>query len=274
MDAQAKLSALRSTIGAYEGAAVAYSGGCDSAFLADVAHEVLGDRAVAVTAVSESLAPSELSAARALAAARGWRHVEIATHELSREEYRANAPDRCYHCKTELFGVLATMDLGVSEVLVGTNVDDQGDFRPGQRAARERHVRTPLLDVGLTKDEIRELSRERGLATWNKPASACLASRIAYGVEVTAGRLDRIARAEAFLHDLGLDEVRVRDHGELARIEVPLGAVSSLASDGVRGKVAAYLRELGFTYITLDLEGFRSGSMNLLLPTISRRRSP
>jgi pyridinium-3,5-biscarboxylic acid mononucleotide sulfurtransferase len=273
VDAHAKLEQLRSIIGAYDGAAVAYSGGCDSAFLADVAHEVLEHRAVAVTAVSESLAPAELDAARAVARERGWRHVEISTDELSRPAYRANAPDRCYHCKTELFSVLATLDLGVSEVLVGTNADDTGDFRPGQRAARERDVRAPMLDVGLTKDEIRSLSLERGLVTWNKPASACLASRIAYGVEVTASRLDRIAQAEAFLHGLGFAELRVRDHGELARIEVPLAAVERLASDGVRGKVAAFLRELGFTYITLDLEGFRSGSMNLLLPTISRRRA-
>lgn len=274
MSPQAKLEHVRSIIASYDGAAVAFSGGCDSAFLADVAHEVLGERAVAVTAVSESLAPSELAAARTLAAARGWRHVEIATRELDRDAYRANAPDRCYHCKTELFEVLADLDLGVGAVLVGTNVDDTGDFRPGQRAARERGVHAPLLDAGLTKEEIRALSRERGLATWNKPASACLASRIAYGVEVSAERLDRIAQAEAFLHSLGFDEVRVRDHGELARLEVPLDAVASLAADGVRGRVAAFLRDLGFIYVTLDLEGFRSGSMNLLLPTISRRRSP
>ena len=272
MDAHAKLDCLREIVAGYDGAAVAYSGGCDSAFLADVAHEMLGSRFVAVTAVSESLAPSELDSARALAAERGWRHVEVATHELESDAYRANAPDRCYHCKSELFSVLATLDLGVGEVLVGTNVDDTGDFRPGQRAARERGVRTPMLDVGLTKEEIRTLSRERGLATWNKPASACLSSRIAYGVEVTQERLDRIARAEALLHELGFPEVRVRDHGELARLEVPLDAVSRLAAADVRGRVAVFLRDLGFTYVTLDLEGFRSGSMNLLLPTISRRR--
>src|SRR5439155_27117011 len=143
---------------------------------------------------------------------------------------------------------------------VGTNVDDRSDFRPGQRAARERGVRAPILEAGLTKEEIRVLSRERGLATWNKPASACLASRIAYGIEVTAERLDRVARAEAFLRGLGVAEIRVRDHGDLARIEVDPEAIGMLAGDGVRANVAAFMRELGFTYVTLDMEGFRSGS--------------
>jgi uncharacterized protein len=153
---------------------------------------------------------------------------------------------------------------------VGTNLDDRSDFRPGQRAARERGVRAPLLEAGLTKTEIRSLSRERGLPTWDKPASACLASRIAYGVEVTAERLDRVGRAEAFLRSLGLTELRVRDHGDLARIEVPVAEVVRVASDQMRGRVASFMRDLGFSYVTLDLEGFRSGSMNEVLLSIGR----
>ena len=259
-----KLTCLRDLIGELDTAVVAYSGGADSAFLADVAHEVLGDRVEAVTAVSPSLAPDERGAAGKLAADRGWRFREVVTNEADRPEYVRNEGDRCYHCKTELFEVLAAL-FPDTPILVGTNVDDLGDHRPGAAAAREHDVRTPLLDAGLRKEEIRTLSRERGLATWDKPASACLASRIAYGVEVTPARLDRVGRAESFLRSLGLREVRVRDHGELARIEVPLGDVERLSTDPVRDRVAAFLRELGFSFVTLDMEGFRSGSMNAVL---------
>jgi uncharacterized protein len=264
MTSATKLAELRALLGGLDDAVVAYSGGADSAFLADVAHEVLGSRSEAVTAVSASLAPDERDAARALAAERGWRHREILTNEIERPEYVRNEADRCYHCKSELFDVLTAM-FPDSSILVGTNLDDTGDHRPGRVAATERGVRAPLLEAGLAKEEIRALSRERGLATWDKPASACLASRIAYGVEVTAERLDRVGRAESFLRSLGLRELRVRDHGDLARIEVPAVEVDRLASDPVRGQVAGFLRELGFVYVTLDLEGFRSGSMNAVL---------
>src|SRR6266540_3159285 len=230
---QGKLEHLRDIIGGLDAAIVAYSGGADSAFLADVAHEVLGDRAVAVTAVSPSLAPEEREAAGRIARQRGWRHEEVATLEIDR--------------------------------------DDSSDLRPGQKAAREQGVRAPLLEAELTKEEIRSLSRERGLPTWNKPASACLASRIAYGVEVTRERLDRVARAESFLRSLGLDQLRVRDHGDLARVEVPVTEVPRVASDQLRSAVADFLRGLGFAYVTLDLEGFRSGSMNAVLLDIGRR---
>ncbi len=272
MGAAAKLARLREDLSGLDGAIVAYSGGADSAFLADVAHETLGARALAVTAVSPSLAPDERASAESLAAERGWRHREVETNELERTGYVRNEADRCYHCKTELFEVLA--GLASSEgttVLVGTNLDDASDHRPGQVAAAERGVRAPLLDAGLTKEEIRALSRERGLATWDKPASACLASRIAYGIEVTAERLDRVGRAETFLRSLGFGQLRVRDHGDLARVEVPLDDVGRLASGDLRERVAAHLRELGFLYVTLDLEGFRSGSMNALLLEIGRR---
>ena len=269
-----KIERLRDLIAALPGAVVAYSGGADSAFLADVVHEVLGDRALAVTAVSASLAPEERDAARRLAQERGWRHREIRTNELARPDYVRNDADRCYHCKAELFETLAALvgSESGSTVLVGTNLDDTADHRPGQRAARDRGVRAPLLEAGLSKEEIRTLSRERGLETWNKPASACLASRIAYGVEVTAERLERVGRAESFLRSLGLSQLRVRDHGDLARIEVPLGEVSRIASDDVRSRVSSFLRELGFSFVTLDLEGFRSGSMNAVLLEIGRRR--
>ena len=268
-----KLERLRATLNDVPSAIIAYSGGADSAFLADVAHETLGERALAVTAVSPSLAPEERDAARALAAERGWRHREVQTFEGEREEYIRNAPDRCYHCKTELFSALAAL-VGAEPgtvVFVGTNLDDESDVRPGRRAALERGVRAPLLEAGLAKEEIRGLSRERGLSTWNKPASACLASRIAYGVEVTPERLDRVARAESFLRTLGLTQLRVRDHGDLARLEVPVEDVARLASDELRGRVASFMRELGFSYVTLDLEGFRSGSMNAVLLEIGRR---
>jgi uncharacterized protein len=268
-----KLECLRGIVAGVPSAIVAYSGGADSAFLADLAHELLGGRALAVTAVSPSLAPEEREAARALAAERGWRHREVQTFEGERDEYVRNAPDRCYHCKTELFSTLASLvdaEPG-TVVLVGTNLDDESDIRPGRIAALERGVRAPLLEAGLTKEEIRELSRDRGLSTWNKPASACLASRIAYGVEVTPERLDRVARAETFLRTLGLTQLRVRDHGDLARLEVPVAEVARLASDELRSKVASFMRELGFSYVTLDLEGFRSGSMNAVLLEIGRR---
>jgi len=235
---------------------------------------VLGfENAVAVTAVSPSLAPVELADARALAAERGWRHVEISTNELEREQYRANGPDRCYHCRSELFDVLGSLAtaVGVRCVAVGINLDDASDYRPGQRAARERGVRAPLLDAGLTKAEIRELSRARGLRSWDKPAAACLSSRIAYGIEVTPERLDRIARSEEAVRRLGVREVRVRDHGDLARIEVPLSDIERIAAQ--HQELAASLRELGFNYVTLDLEGFRSGSMNIPLLKVQRLSS-
>jgi uncharacterized protein len=272
LSAVGSIDDLTAILAAMPGAIVAYSGGADSAFLADLAHEVLGDAMLAVTAVSESLAPAERAAARSLAAQRGWRHEEIATYELEKPEYRRNAPDRCFHCKDTLFDELDALAAARgATVLVGTNLDDTGDFRPGQRAAREHGVRAPLLEAGLTKHEIRELSRARGLPTWDKPASACLSSRIAYGVEVTPERLDRVARAEEFVRALGFDELRVRDHGDLARVEVPASEVARLADPELRARVAAYLSELGFTYVTLDLDGFRTGSMNAVLVHLGRK---
>jgi uncharacterized protein len=275
MEPMERYDALKEIIAELPGALVAYSGGADSAFLADVAHEVLGARMMAVTAVSESLAPDERTQAAQVARARGWRHEEIQTREIERPEYRRNAPDRCFYCKDELFDTLDALAIERrAAVLVGTNLDDTGDFRPGLLAAREHGVRAPLVEAGLRKDEIRELSRARGLETWDKPASACLASRIAYGIEVTPERLDRVARAESFLRGLGLRQLRVRDHGELARIEVPVEEVERLAEPVTRAHVVEHLKVLGFHHVTLDLEGFRSGSMNASLLTIGRTNTP
>jgi pyridinium-3,5-biscarboxylic acid mononucleotide sulfurtransferase len=243
---------------------VAYSGGVDSTFLTAVAHEVLGENSLAATAVSPSLSHYELTQAIALADRRGWKHVLVDTNEVSREEYARNSPDRCYWCKVELFDVLGPLaEERDARVAVGTNTDDLGDFRPGQRAARERSAIAPLVEAGLSKAEIRHLSRRLGLPTADKAASACLASRFAYGVRVTPEKLERIEKAETLMRDLGFTVFRVRDHGELARIEVEPSEIECAA--GHRDEIDSGLRALGWKYVTLDLTGFRSGSMNEVL---------
>ena len=261
-----KRAALRRELEATGGLLVAFSGGVDSAFLLAAAVEALGDRAVAATGVSPSLARSELEDARALAAELGARHIVVETREQEREGYAANGPDRCYFCKSELFDVLLPVAQAEGlRLAVGTNCDDLGDWRPGQRAAAERGVLTPLVTAGFGKADVREAARRMGLRVHDKPAAACLASRLAYGVRVTPERLARVERAEALLRSLGLAQLRVRDHGGLARIEVPLGDLSLLVEPEARAHLVEGLRGLGFTYVTLDLEGFRSGSMNAAL---------
>jgi uncharacterized protein len=248
---------------------VAYSGGVDSTFLAWAAHEALGDAALAVTAVSPSLARRERAEAESAARRYGWNHLVVETAELDREEYARNDPDRCYWCKTELFEILEPVAVGRgAAIAVGTNADDLTDVRPGHRAAREHRVRAPLVEVGLTKEEVRELSRAAGLETADKPASPCLASRFAYGVRVTAEGLSRIDEAEEIVRSLGFEVLRVRDHGDLARIEVPAADIERAAA--LKGEFASRLARLGYRYVTLDLAGFRSGSMNEVLrpPTI------
>jgi uncharacterized protein len=269
-----KRERLRQALEATGGGMVAFSGGADSAFLLAVAAEALGGRAVAATGVSPSLPEHELADARALAEELGARHVVVATHELDRSGYVANGADRCYFCKSELFDLLVPLaQIEGLELAVGTNTDDLGDWRPGQLAAAEHGVLTPLVDAGFSKGEVREASRRMGLRTADKPAAACLASRVAYGVEVTPARLSRVERAEAVLRSYGLAQLRVRDHGDLARVEVPLDALQVLVEPGRRADLVARLRQLGFSFVTLDLEGFRSGSMNASLPSGSMSAS-
>jgi pyridinium-3,5-biscarboxylic acid mononucleotide sulfurtransferase len=273
LDLAKKESLLIGSLRAMERVVVAYSGGVDSAFLAAIAHQTLGHDAVAATAVSPAIAERDLAAAEELARRFGWSHVLIETHELARTEYARNDPQRCYWCKTELFEMLAPLaaERGAA-IAVGTNLDDLSDFRPGIRAARERSAQTPLADAGLSKSEVRALSRRLGLPTADKPASPCLASRFAYGIGVTREGLRRIDRAEEALRSLGFVEFRVRDHGDLARVEVPEAELERAAT--LHEEIAAALRALGFTYVTLDLTGFRSGSMNEVLQgTIARRPS-
>ncbi len=253
----------------YGRVAVAYSGGVDSTVVAQAAHEALGSDAVAVTAVSDSLAAGELEEAEALAARIGIRHRVIHTSEFADPNYLRNHNDRCYFCKSELYGRLTGLraELGVDVIASGTNADDAGDYRPGLRAAEENEVRHPLLECGFPKDVVRGLARAWSLPTWDKPASPCLSSRIAYGEAVTPERVKRIDEAERYLRDLGLATVRVRHHaGDLARIEVPLEALAGLANPQVREQLTRRLRALGFRFVTLDLEGFRSGSLNALVP--------
>jgi len=260
-----KLSRLRAILTDLGSVAVAYSGGTDSAFILAVARDVLGDRALALTADSPSVPRAELEAARALAADLGVQHIVLPTAELDDPDYQANTPDRCYFCKSnyldELQAYAAAHGFGV--LVDGANADDLGDYRPGQKAARERGVRSLLQEVGLTKPEIRALARERGLANWDKPAAACLASRIPYGTPVTAERLAQIERAEARLYGLGFRQVRVRHHGTVARLEIEASHLAHAVE--LREAIIAAVQEAGFTYVTLDLAGFRSGSMNLTL---------
>jgi pyridinium-3,5-biscarboxylic acid mononucleotide sulfurtransferase len=271
-DLDAKLDALRRDLEATGGVMVAFSGGADSAFLLAAAGQALGDRAVAATGVSPSLAETELADARALAAELGLRHLVVPTHEGERPGYLRNGPDRCFFCKDELFEVLGPLAAAEGLALaVGTNTDDLGDHRPGQRAAAAHGVLTPLVAAGFSKAEVRQASRRMGLRTADKPAAACLASRVAYGVQVTPARLSRVERAEALLRSFGLAQLRVRDHGDLARVEVPLDALGSLVEPGHRARLVAGLHDLGFTWVTLDLDGFRSGSMNAALPVEAER---
>ena len=248
-------------------AIIAFSGGVDSAFLASVAHEVLGPRALAVTGFSPSLPGGELDDARRLARLIGIDHELIATHEMDDSSYVKNGPDRCFHCKDDLYGRLAAMatERGYAFVLDGCNVDDTGDYRPGRQAAARHGVRSPLLEAGLTKDDIRALSRQRGLPTWDKPAMACLASRLPYGTPVTVESLGRIAQAEEYLRSLGIRQVRVRHHvlpggDTVARIETDSVGMQTLLT--FHREVTERLKTLGYLYVTLDLAGYRTGSLN------------
>lgn len=264
MPRAAKVDALHDWFLPFDRVVVAYSGGTDSTLVAAVAARALGDRSVAVTAVSPSLPPGELEGARAVAGRLGINHRTVRTHETERPGYLANGIDRCYHCKTELYDVLGVVarEAGGATVVSGANVDDLGDYRPGLRAAEEHGVRHPLVEVGLSKADVREAARVLGVPTWDKPASACLSSRIAFGVTISVEELSKVGRAERVLRDLGFRQCRVRVHGDLVRIEVEPSDVSRLAQPGVRDRVVDAILALGYRYVTMDLQGFRSGSMN------------
>jgi uncharacterized protein len=247
---------------------VAYSGGVDSAFLAWAAHRALGGNMLAVIADSPSLARAQLADATAFAGEQGIPLEIIATDELDRPEYARNDSSRCFHCKDELFTTMEEFRSrhGFDSIAYGVNLDDQGDFRPGQQAAEQHHVAAPLRQAGLTKQEIRELSRAAGLRIWDKPASACLSSRIEYGREVTREALGVVEQGEDALHGLGFRQVRVRHHGDIVRIEIARDELPRALTPEMAAEFTRIFKPLGFKFVTLDLEGFRSGSMNTLLP--------
>ena len=263
-----KQQALLANLRQLESCVVAYSGGVDSAVVAQAAVLALGDGALAVTGVSASLASGEQAAAETLARQIGIRHVVLNTEEFGRPGYLQNAPDRCFHCKTELYSQLQQRlsDWNVRWIVNGANVDDVGDYRPGMQAAAEHSVRSPLLECGFTKQDVRELAAAWNLPVWDKPATPCLSSRVAYGLEVTPERLARIDQAEQWLRQHGFGQCRVRYHpGDLARVEVPLADLPRLAADDLRREFTAVCLQLGFRFVTLDLAGFRSGSLNSLV---------
>ena len=268
-DLDAKADELRRLLSELPRAVVAFSGGVDSSLLAAAAAEALGDRALAVTGVSYSLAATEREEAGRVAAAIGIAHREIETNEMARPGYVENSPERCFECKDELYSLLdalAREDLGDAVVLDGANADDSGDFRPGRRAAKAHGVRSPLAEAGFTKAHVRALAKRLGVPTWDKPAMACLASRIPYGSEVTPEKLLQIAGAELALRRLGLRELRVRHHDRVARVELGAAELAAALDEPLRSQIVAAVKSAGFAYVAVDLEGFRSGSMNEVLP--------
>ncbi len=254
---------------------VAFSGGVDSSYLALAAHRALGDGVLAVTAVSPSYPASHRAMAEEIVRDFGIPHRFVETREMENPDYRANRPDRCYHCKDELFTVLGSLrrELGFDAVAYGVNTDDTGDFRPGHRAADEHAVLSPFLDAALSKAEIRALSREAGLPTAELPASACLSSRLPYGTEVTPERLEQVEKGEDALRALGFRQVRLRHHGELARLEIAPDELPRALDPAMAARLVAAIRPLGFRYVSLDLEGYRTGSLNEVLFVQSKPRN-
>ncbi len=266
-----KQQALLDSLCMLDSLLVAYSGGVDSAFLAWAAHQALGERALAITAVSPSYSAHDREQAEHCAHTAGFRHELISTAEFANPLYVANNADRCYHCKSELFDVLDRLaaERRFAAVAYGINADDTHDFRPGHRAAAEHRVLAPLLEARLTKAEIRELARAAGLPVWNRPASACLASRVPYGTAVTPETLAKIEQGEAILREMGFQQFRLRYHNQVARIEVASDEMPRALDPATAGTIAARLKALGFIYVTLDLEGYRQGSLNAALRKIA-----
>jgi uncharacterized protein len=260
-----KYALLQSILSDMGSALIAFSGGVDSTLLLKVAHDQLGERACAITATSPTYPESEFREAVTLAELIGVRQIIVDSNELEIPGYSENPRDRCYHCKKELFAICAAKaaETGFAHICDGTNCDDLGDYRPGRRAAGEMQVRSPLLEAGFSKDDVRALSRELGLPTWNKQAYACLASRFPYGVEITAERLKMIEQCEEFLKAEGFRVYRVRFHGDTARIELGRDEIARMLDDGLRIKTVEQFKRIGFKYVSIDLEGYRTGSMNL-----------
>jgi len=257
-----KLEKLKQILKSLDSVLIAFSGGVDSSFLAKVAYDVLGDNAIAVTA--DSSLYTEVEEAKEVAEEIGIKHEVFSTEELDISEFSSNPPDRCYYCKKELFSKLWKIaeEKGLKHVIDGTNYDDLGDYRPGMKATAELNVLSPLKETKLTKSEIRELSKKFGLKTWNKPSMACLASRFPYGTAITNEKLSVVGEAEKFLRELGIRQLRVRHHKDIARIEVLPEDMNIFLQNGIREKVVEKFKQLGYTYIALDLGGYRTGSMN------------
>ena len=267
LNVEEKLEQLKKTLREMGTVLIAYSGGVDSSFLAVTAHEVLGLNSLAVFASSPVAPPMEKEAAESLAHQFGLRFRIIESNEMANPDFVANPPERCYYCKRELFSELKPIALaeGLKWVADGTNADDLSDYRPGRKASAEAGIRSPLLEVGLTKAEIRQLSRAQGLPTWDRPASPCLASRIPYGIPVTAETLNKIAQGEKYLHNLGLRQVRLRHHGDIARIELDQPDMAKIIKTDIRQGIIEHFKALGYKYVTLDLTGYRTGSLNEVL---------
>jgi len=259
---------LRKIFRELESVVVAYSGGVDSSYVAYIANAELGPRAVCITGQSASLPAYQRAEIDRIVEKFGFQHEIIQTEELENPGYSANNPDRCFFCKDELYTKLESVarNRGIQNIVDGSTIDDLGDYRPGRRAAMQHAVRSPLIEVGLSKTEVRELSRRATLPTWDKPASPCLSSRIAYGTPVTIERLSKVDRGEEILREFGFREFRVRHHDQLVRLEIAQAEMDRVMRKEVFQELAARFRELGFKYVTLDLEGFRSGSMNEVLP--------